>query len=161
VVLYYNIFADPSNDISVGFQQNPTVGCQLQYDTSRALTFSPLANGRAVRITRYPDPMGVSGEPQAEALPKSFRLERAYPNPMRQGTTISYQLSATTQTSLKVYNVLGQQVRLLDEGQRKAGVHAVCWDGRDDTGRQVAAGVYLFRLETPGYTGTNRITVVR
>ncbi len=161
VVLYYDIFADPSSDISVGFQQNSTVGCQMQFDTTRALTFAPIVGGRAVRITRYPDPMGVAGEPQATAIPKSFQLERAYPNPMRQGTTISYQLPRESKASLKVYNVLGQQVRMLDEGQRRAGVHSVRWDGRDDRGRQVSAGVYLFRLETPSYTGTNRITVIR
>ena len=159
VVLYYNIFADPSSDISVGFQQNSTAGCQMQFDTSRALTFAAIDNGRAIRITQYLT--GVETPSAAAALPRNFLLEPSRPNPMRSATTIRYQLPKASPVSLKLYNVLGQLVRTLDEGQRPAGSHTVRWDGRDQQGKQVSAGIYLFQLTTPFHTATNRVTVIR
>ncbi len=161
VLLYYSKFADPSSDISVGFQQNSTVGCQLQYDTSRAMTFSPLANGRAVRITRYPYPLGVIGNPQAQPLPSSYRLEMAYPNPVRSSTTIKFGLPKESDVRIEVYNIAGQRVKSLVNGRLGAGYHQVTWRGQNDNGQKVGAGVYLVRLVTPEFTGTRKMMVIR
>ena len=63
--------------------------------------------------------------------------------------------------NLAVYNSLGQKVRVLADGPRSAGVHAVMWDGRDDAGQPVSSGVYLCGLEAGGRCETKRMLLLR
>jgi hypothetical protein len=89
------------------------------------------------------------------------RLKQNYPNPFKQLTAISYQLSAPGNVSLKVYNVAGQRVRTLVSGAQGAGPHLVIWNGLDEAGAQVSAGVYLYRLSASGCEETRRLVVLR
>jgi len=104
---------------------------------------------------------GVGGGPSAPLGGRQFSLGPCVPNPFNRSTTIRYQLPQAGSVSLKVYNVAGQQVRTLVEGVASAGAYAAAWDGRSDTGRPLAAGVYLARLSTPGSSQTIRIALVR
>lgn len=79
-----------------------------------------------------------------------FSLRQNHPNPFCGRTTISYQLPSAGHVSLKIYNIAGQLVRVLADGQRPAGLSTVSWDGRDDRGRTVSAGVYHYRLAHGG-----------
>ncbi len=85
-------------------------------------------------------------------LPTSFHLAQNYPNPFNPTTTIEFTLGAPGQTGaqrvdLNVYNILGQQVKELISGTLPAGNHQVTWDGTDGAGKQVASGIYLYRLQ--------------
>ena len=82
--------------------------------------------------------------------PASFQLLPNYPNPFNAQTTIKYALPEVSHVRLKVYNILGQEVRVLVDGVREAGIQTVGWDGRDNGGREVSSGVYLYRLEVDG-----------
>jgi len=93
------------------------------------------------------------------ALPKVLTLNRPYPNPGLQ-PTIRFGLPRATRVSLRVYNVLGQEVANLADGERPAGWHMVRWNGRDRAGRSVAGGVYLLRLQADGAALTNKLMVV-
>ncbi len=75
-----------------------------------------------------------------------FGLRQARPNPFAAAAVIGYQLPSAGRVSLKVYNVAGQLVRTLVDGERPAGAHQARWDGNDDRGRPVGAGVYQCRL---------------
>jgi len=81
------------------------------------------------------------------ATPKSFALFQNYPNPFNPETTIQYQLSQAAEVTLKIFNLLGQEVRTLVNQRQPAGAHAVAWDGKDNFGRQAATGVYIFQLK--------------
>lgn len=87
----------------------------------------------------------LPGEPAA--LPGSFALLQNYPNPFNPGTVISYQLPARAEVSLKIFNLLGQEVRTLVNRPREAGVYRHEWDGRDAAGAAVSSGVYFYRME--------------
>ena len=76
----------------------------------------------------------------------TFGVEN-YPNPFNPSTTIRYSLPEASEVRLTVYNVQGQQIRNLVSGQQEAGVYSVQWDGHDAVGRQVATGLYLYRLQ--------------
>ena len=94
------------------------------------------------------------------AKPISFKLNQNYPNPFNPGTVISYQLPQAVPVRLDIYNSLGQRVRtLVDEGQ-EAGVHGLVWDGRDDSGRGLASGVYFYRLEAGSFTESRKMVLV-
>ena len=74
-------------------------------------------------------------------------LQSNYPNPFNASTRIPYRLGSPGPVRLVIYNTLGQRVRMLVDGFQAAGPHAVSWDGRDDRGRRIAAGAYLYRLQ--------------
>jgi flagellar hook assembly protein FlgD len=63
--------------------------------------------------------------------------------------------------SLKIYNVLGQEVMTLIDDPRPAGFWSVEWDGRDTAGNSVASGVYIYRLEAAGFSGSKKLVIVR
>ncbi len=83
---------------------------------------------------------------RSELLPKTSRLDPAFPNPANPGTTIQYALHAPSEVKLEVYNILGQQVRWLLEEERPAGTFSVRWEGKNDFGMLVASGTYIVRL---------------
>lgn len=116
-------------------------------------------NGWALQV--YSTGTGVAGGPAERPLPVRTELFYGRPNPLRDRTLISYQLDAPSRVRLRVYNAAGQLVRVLEDGQRGAGHHSAAWDGRDQAGRQVSAGVYLCKLDAGAATRVGKLTVVR
>lgn len=82
------------------------------------------------------------------ALPKEFGLGPNYPNPFNPTTTILVSVPAATEIKLKLYNLLGAEVKTLYDGMIEAGRYWFNWDGRNELGNQVTIGVYLYRLTT-------------
>jgi hypothetical protein len=78
------------------------------------------------------------------------------PNPFDGATTVSFGLERSGPVQLAVYGVDGRRVRRLIGWSLEAGPHSIAWDGRDDSGRRVPAGMYLFRLEASGKNWTGR-----
>jgi hypothetical protein len=71
-----------------------------------------------------------------------------FPNPFNPETTLFFSLPNEQEIELTVYNLKGQKVRQLARGQFPSGEHSVIWEGKDDNGKQVSSGVYLYKLET-------------
>lgn len=88
-------------------------------------------------------------------------LSDAKPNPTRGAASVDLALPRAADVKVDVFDLAGRRVRTLAEGAMPAGVHRVNWDGADSDGRAVAAGTYLYRLETSGETRTAKVTVVR
>ena len=80
------------------------------------------------------------------ALPAVYALGQNYPNPFNPTTTIRYDLPEAGHVVLNVFNISGQLVRTLVDDWIEAGHHRAEWDGRDEHDREVAAGIYLYRL---------------
>ena len=83
-----------------------------------------------------------------------------YPNPFNPSTSLSFSLKESRQTSLVIYNALGQKIRTLLSEPRSAGKHTIVWNGRDDGGRAVSSGTYFFRLTSGSFVQTRRMTLV-
>ena len=94
-------------------------------------------------------------------VPAATRLLPAWPNPFNPATRIPFELAAGGRIELKLFDVSGRPVRTLFEGRSEAGTHSVPWDGRDDSGRPVASGVYFCRLRAGIYTATSRLVLLR
>ena len=89
-------------------------------------------------------------------------LAQNAPNPIRSGDTrIAFRLPGTTRVIVDVTDVQGRQVRRLLDEVRLKGPHSVAWDGRDERGRAVASGVYLYRLQADGRVLSKRMIVLR
>lgn len=96
-----------------------------------------------------------------EPLPDRFNLEQNSPNPFNPSTTIGYQLPESGIVRLGIYNLLGQEVRVLVNERRNAGSFTATWDGTDALGRRVASGIYLYRIQTRGFSATKRMLLLK
>ena len=79
--------------------------------------------------------------------PTDFALMQNYPNPFNPVTSIQFTLPAEAQVKLRIYNVLGKEVKLLETGLRQAGSFTVQWDGTDNNGAKLSSGLYIYKLE--------------
>ena len=100
--------------------------------------------------------------PQAQAaLPTAYALLPNRPNPFNPSTQITFHLPQAGAVRLEVYNLLGQQVSTLVQGERQAGTHAVEWNGRDAHGRDVSSGVYFYRFAAGGQVETRSMLLLK
>lgn len=80
-------------------------------------------------------------------LPENFELLQNYPNPFNPNTQIKYKVSESSEVTLKIFNLLGQEVITLVNKEQQPGAYTVQWDGKDNFGRPVASGVYVFQMK--------------
>ncbi|MGH2571415.1 MAG: S8 family peptidase [bacterium] len=95
-----------------------------------------------------------------DVLARGFDVE-IFPNPAVGRSAIAYTLPAPSRVAINIHDVAGRRVRALVEGVRPEGRHEVRWDGRDDAGTQVSAGVYFARIEAGGRADVRKIALVR
>jgi photosystem II stability/assembly factor-like uncharacterized protein len=114
------------------------------------------AVGDAGTITKYTELLILTDVRQVgNQVPSVFSLSQNYPNPFNPTTAIHYGLPVQSNVSLRIYNVLGQEVVTLLEGAHPAGNYQAVWDGRNEAGESVGSGVYFYRLEASSDTGEN------
>jgi hypothetical protein len=89
----------------------------------------------------------VGVEERPSQLPVRFELSQNYPNPFNPTTLIRYSLPAASNISLKIYDIVGREVRTLVDEVQPAGYKTVEWDSKNKVGVRVASGVYFYRLE--------------
>lgn len=95
------------------------------------------------------------------ALPATFRLEQNWPNPFNPTTSIQYALPAAGWVRLAIYNVLGNEVRILVDGNSVAGSYTVNWDGRSNSNDVLPSGVYFYRLTTGSHQETKKMLLLK
>jgi hypothetical protein len=88
-------------------------------------------------------------------------LNQNFPNPFNPATTIPFSVAQAGDVKLVVYNTLGQEVRTLVNNYKLAGEYSVKWDGRDNVGREVASGIYVYRMEAGGFSATHRMVFMK
>jgi len=111
---------------------------------------------------------GVDQTLNPSPLPQQFALRQNLPNPFRGGTTIQFDVPAVTtnpggmeKVELRIYNVLGQLVRKLVDANLPAGAYNTQWNGRDENGRPVAAGVYFYNLTAGNFHLMKKMALIQ
>jgi len=96
-------------------------------------------------------------------LPISFHLEQNYPNPFNASTTIHYSLSdlIPTQTTVRILNILGQEVKTLVSEKQMAGNYQIAWDELDNSGRSVSSGVYLYSINSGKFHAVKKLVLIK
>ena len=98
---------------------------------------------------------------EVRMVPTAFALAQNYPNPFNPETTITYDVAEGSPVRLEVYNVMGQLVHTLVNEQQAAGRYRVVWSGMDAQSRQVASGVYFYRLQTEGFSAVKKLMLLK
>ena len=98
---------------------------------------------------------------QEHVVPLKPLLYNNYPNPFNPSTTIEYSIPQTGRVKLRIFNMKGQKVKTLIDGDIEKGRHRVVWNGRDERNRSVASGVYFIRLEAAGKSCTRKAMLLK
>jgi hypothetical protein len=88
-------------------------------------------------------------------------LHQNAPNPFNPNTKITFDLTRDAHVILIIYNILGQEVRMLINEQRGAGSYSESWDGTDAGGRELSSGVYFYKLTAGTFQGIKKMLLLR
>jgi hypothetical protein len=116
--------------------------------------------------TQYFGPVFVmtgenGSEPETPELPIITKLYNAYPNPFNPNTVISYSISKPATVTLEIYNSKGQKIRSFINNHNSAGIYRMNWDGKDDTGKTVSSGVYIYRMKTDNFQQSKKMLLTK
>ena len=100
---------------------------------------------------------------ESENLPSLARLTLlpSRPNPFNPTTVITYGIPEKSRVTLKIHNILGQEVRTLVSGVEPAGYQSHVWDGKDNSGNSVASGIYIYRVEAGASVESRKMLLTR
>jgi hypothetical protein len=118
------------------------------------VAYSPWANYQICETS-------VSSVEDLPEVVQDFQMMAPHPNPFNPTTTIGFALPQTENVRLTIFDISGRLVRVLFDESRPAGTYEVQWNGMDDSGRRVASGVYVCRMEAGSYRGTKRMTLLK
>ena len=98
----------------------------------------------------------ISVEGRVTPTPHSYRLKQNYPNPFNPTTKIEYSLPVSSEVSLIIYNLLGQEIARLIDGEQAAGVHSVIWEATN-----LSTGIYFYRIQAGDFVQTRKMVLLK
>jgi len=122
---------------------------------SNEATFTVTAENDTVAV--YPDGDELSGV-------EGFSLSQNFPNPFNPFTSIQYSIhnrQKRVRTALRIYDIKGQLVRILVDERKETGTHQVLWDGKNESGEEVASGIYFCKLKVGDQSQTKKMILMR
>ncbi len=96
------------------------------------------------------------GIPEPPSFPSEFALPHAYPNPFNPSTTISYVLPAQSDIRIEIYNIIGQKIETIVDGNQTAGYHSIIWNAS-----VLPSGIYFARLEAGGRSENVKMALLK
>jgi len=132
------------------------------FNPGQGLSFVDTATNDITPIYCPPGDLEVKFDPgHGVGLPKTFSLSQNFPNPFNANTVIAFALPKTGHVKLEIYNILGQKVKDLVDEMVTAGYKRVVWDGKDNSGTDVASGVYFYRIKTQETVEVMKMTLLK
>jgi hypothetical protein len=120
-----------------------------------------IGTGTDYAIIKYVQTDNVVDEPGYREAPSEFTLSQNYPNPFNASTKIEFALKSSGFVSLNIYDILGRKVRTLVSGDLPIGHKSVLWDGKDDSGNNVASGTYFCKLKTKHFSEAKKSVLLK
>jgi len=103
----------------------------------------------------------VTSVKENKILAKEFSLEQNYPNPFNPSTTIKYTLPAKSYVTLKIFDILGREIKTLVSENQNAGYYWIVWDGTDNSGNNVTSGIYIYRLVADNFIASKKMLLIK
>ena len=152
----------PGQDVDIDVTFNATEIEEGVYTGSLVVTgydLNHMVDQITVAVTFTVGPTGI--EDETIDLPTDFGLAQNYPNPFNPTTEINFALPVKSHVTIDVFNVLGQRVLTLVNGDMEAGYQSVTWNGNDEHGRSVSSGVYLYRMKAGEKVFTKKMMMLK
>jgi len=108
-----------------------------------------------------PIPPIVSVDDQVADIPEDFHLFQNFPNPFNPSTTIRYSIVEPGNVSIKIYDVLGREVKTLVNELRTVGTYSSTWNGYNNFGNKVSSGIYFYRIEADLFVNTKKMVLLK
>jgi hypothetical protein len=151
--------SDPANPFEEGFYVTPGEAFGVAVSGSYAYV---AAGDYGLIILEFIGGTGVEEKLSAAGeLPRTYFLSQNYPNPFNACTEIRYKIPEAGHVSLKIFNALGQEIKILVDTHQEAGGYRAIWDGCDVNGREMASGLYFCRLKVGGFSKTVKMALLR
>ncbi|HUI29469.1 MAG TPA: T9SS type A sorting domain-containing protein [Candidatus Acidoferrales bacterium] len=144
----FNVFTDV-----VGYNSTSSSASSTTYN-SDGTTSSTMAN-----LSVDPESPLVVKNPTVQ--PTTYSLEQNYPNPFNPTTQIAFSIAQTERVSITIYNILGQKIVTILDGEMSPGPHVVTWDGRNLHGEVLPSGVYFYRLSTSSFSAVKKMVLLK
>jgi hypothetical protein len=122
-------------------------------------SYSDFSHPFAIYIA--PKPTDVGHPDEKRILPEHFSLSQNYPNPFNPRTSIEYSIPTRANVELAVYNLLGQKIKTLIDEAKPAGAYSIDWNGTDESGRTVSAGIYFYQLTAGDYSEARKMVFLK
>ena len=103
----------------------------------------------------------ITSVEEKETLPATFELSQNYPNPFNPTTIINFALPKNSFVTLKVYDMLGREVKTLIDREISAGVHSFNWNAENNSGQKVTSGVYIYRISAGEFTAVKKMVLIK
>lgn len=171
--LYDVFFLDANNGWAVGFNGIilsttnggdtwTIVGAGLTTAFLRGVHFTSPTNGYVVgngkTLIKYGFPLATE---DVDSVPNEFTLSQNHPNPFNPSTMIQYTLPEESNVTISIYNLLGKGITELTSKTQTIGSHSIQWDGTDQQGNQVPAGIYLYQLQAGDFSQTKKMVLMK
>jgi flagellar hook assembly protein FlgD len=93
--------------------------------------------------------------------PSDFSLSQNYPNPFNPVTNFQFTLPKSSHVKIEIFNIVGQKVATLVDGDMKPGLYTADWNGRDESGRTVSSGIYFYRMQAGDFSDMKKMVLVK
>ncbi len=124
-------------------------------------SYSFSSSGSDIYVAKIKGDATPVAEPRDGNIPTGYALTQNWPNPFNLSTTIAFTLPRRSSVDLTIYNILGQEIRRWTFPALPAGTHSIAWDGHSGSGAEVASGIYLYRINTPQFSGTRKMVLIK
>jgi hypothetical protein len=108
-----------------------------------------------------PHHLQKDADAEEAGIPEEYTLFQNHPNPFNPATEIRFQLPEANHIVVRIFNILGEEIRTLVNQPYQPGSHSVRWDGRDEHGNQVASGIYLYQLQAGDFSQIRKMSLLR
>lgn len=132
----------------------------LGYNDQRGLSFTDNF-GYFVSFVFTPSTLQVSVSESGSAEPPTFSLEQNFPNPFNVQTEIRYKLSENGRTRIKIFNIMGQEIKTLLDDEQLQGEYSIIWDGKDAKGNPSPSGQYYYQISQKEKMGAKKLIILK
>ncbi len=157
----------PTDDIglhpdSTYYLSELLTGTYLERTGAQLTTIVSSLSGYQGRVWVIADePIQLDVPEQSIEIPEVFALKQNYPNPFNPTCTIPFEISSRSRVTIAIYNVMGQQVKVLTDDIFSVGVHQIVWDGHNQFGSPVGSGIYFYRMRAGNFVSTRKMILLR
>ncbi|MCP4726984.1 MAG: T9SS type A sorting domain-containing protein, partial [bacterium] len=163
---YYHILTNSNGDSLISFDES-----NLGFDTENYAdgdyrliveAFDAYGNSDIDSIdVKFRNGIISSVQDDNNSIPDEYILKQNYPNPFNSGTMIEFTLPAVSDVVLKVYDLLGREVKTIASGNYPKGTHRLSWNGTNELGSPVGSGVYICRLKAGNRTQFRKMVMIK